>query len=49
MPTPLHLRDLRVEPALHPRQQPHLSVTSGLVTDADDRTLASQLLAVDLG
>lgn len=31
MLTPLHLRDLRVEPALHPRQQPHLSATSGLV------------------
>lgn len=31
MLTPHHLRDLLVEPGAHPRQQAHLSATSGLV------------------
>jgi hypothetical protein len=31
MLAPVHLRDLTVDPATHPRGQPHLSATSGLV------------------
>ena len=31
MLTPIHLRKLLVDPATHPRGQPHLSATSGLV------------------
>ena len=31
MLTPHHIRDLRVDPLIHPRGQPHLSAASGLV------------------